>query len=101
MLVCLLCAGFVSKWNEWCCQICLSLLLFAIMRLVFKAFFLCGLLCDGVGVCCCAFGLCSLLFCVFVCAFVTYRVELHDVLLFLCVINVLVRSVCDLVRDAA
>ena len=43
-----------------------------------KRDFGCGLLRDGVGACCCAFGLCSLLFCVFVCAFVTYRVELHD-----------------------
>ena len=60
---------FVCKRNKWCCMVSLSLLL--IVRVcdccLMCARFVCGLLCDVVGGCKCAFVLC------FCCCFLGVR----------------------------
>ena len=62
--------SFVCKRVEWCCMVRLSGLLFVLVCVVRVCcvFIVCGVLCDAVGVCCCAIMLRH------VCLFVVLRV---------------------------
>ena len=60
---------FVRKRVEWCCMVRLSLIVLCVVA-VSCVCFVCGVVCDVVGVCCCAVVLC-----LFVCMFlVCFRV---------------------------